>query len=55
LKQQRIRRPASLHIRAGGRSRAIVITSSTAGLYGGMADGKSVVMGYVASSMASWA
>lgn len=49
------------HIRAGGRGGAIVITSSTAGLYGGMADGNPGVMGYVASKhgvvglMRAWA
>ena len=37
------------HIRAGRRGGAIVITSSTAGLYGGMADGNPGVMGYIAS------
>ena len=40
---------ASPHVRAGGRGGAIVITSSTAGLYGGMADGNPGVMGYIAS------
>jgi SDR family mycofactocin-dependent oxidoreductase len=49
------------HIRAGGRGGAIVITSSTAGLYGGMADGNPGVMGYIASKhgvvglMRAWA
>jgi NAD(P)-dependent dehydrogenase (short-subunit alcohol dehydrogenase family) len=37
------------YIRAGGRGGAIVITSSTAGLYGGMADGNPGVMGYIVS------
>jgi SDR family mycofactocin-dependent oxidoreductase len=49
------------YIRAGGRGGAIVITSSTAGLYGGMADGNPGVMGYIASKhgvvglMRAWA
>lgn len=49
------------HIRAGGRGGSIVITSSTAGLYGGMADGNPGVMGYIASKhgvvglMRAWA
>jgi SDR family mycofactocin-dependent oxidoreductase len=49
------------HVRAGGRGGAIVITSSTAGLYGGMADGNPGVMGYIASKhgvvglMRAWA
>lgn len=49
------------HIRAGGRGGVIVITSSTAGLYGGMADGNPGVMGYIASKhgvvglMRAWA
>jgi SDR family mycofactocin-dependent oxidoreductase len=49
------------HIRAGGRGGAIVITSSTAGVYGGMADGNPGVMGYIASKhgvvglMRAWA
>jgi SDR family mycofactocin-dependent oxidoreductase len=49
------------HIRAGGRGGAIVITSSTAGLKGGMADGNPGVMGYIASKhgvvglMRAWA
>jgi SDR family mycofactocin-dependent oxidoreductase len=49
------------HLRAGGRGGAIVITSSTAGLYGGMADGNPGVMGYIASKhgvvglMRAWA
>jgi NAD(P)-dependent dehydrogenase (short-subunit alcohol dehydrogenase family) len=61
LKQQRIRRPASPHIRAGGHSCAIVITSSTAGRYGGVADGNPGGMGYIASKhgvvglMRAWA
>jgi SDR family mycofactocin-dependent oxidoreductase len=49
------------HIRAGGRGGAIVITSSTAGLKGGLADGNPGVMGYIASKhgvvglMRAWA
>jgi NAD(P)-dependent dehydrogenase (short-subunit alcohol dehydrogenase family) len=49
------------YIRAGGRGGAIVITSSTAGIYGGMADGNPGVMGYIASKhgvvglMRAWA
>ena len=49
------------HIRAGGRGGAIVITSSTAGLVGGLADGNPGVMGYIASKhgvvglMRAWA
>jgi len=49
------------HILAGGRGGAIVITSSTAGVYGGMADGNPGVMGYIASKhgvvglMRAWA
>jgi SDR family mycofactocin-dependent oxidoreductase len=49
------------HLRAGGRGGAIVITSSTAGLCGGMADGNPGVMGYIASKhgvvglMRAWA
>ena len=49
------------HLRAGGCGGAIVITSSTAGLYGGMADGNPGVMGYIASKhgvvglMRAWA
>jgi NAD(P)-dependent dehydrogenase (short-subunit alcohol dehydrogenase family) len=41
--------PAIPHIRAGRHGGAIVISSSTAGLYGGMVDGNPGVMGYIAS------
>jgi len=53
--------PAIPHIKAGGRGGSIVITSSTAGLVGGLADGTPGVMGYVASKhgvvglMRAWA
>jgi SDR family mycofactocin-dependent oxidoreductase len=49
------------HLRSGGRGGSIVITSSTAGLVGGMADGTPGVMGYIASKhgviglMRAWA
>lgn len=49
------------HLRTGGRGGSIVITSSTAGLVGGMADGTPGVMGYIASKhgviglMRAWA
>lgn len=49
------------HIRAGGRGGSIVITSSTAGLVGGLADGNPGVMGYIAAKhgvvglMRAWA
>jgi SDR family mycofactocin-dependent oxidoreductase len=49
------------HLRAGGRGGSIVITSSTAGLVGGLADGTPGVMGYIASKhgviglMRAWA
>jgi SDR family mycofactocin-dependent oxidoreductase len=49
------------HVQAGGRGGSIVITSSTAGLVGGMADGTPGVMGYIASKhgviglMRAWA
>jgi SDR family mycofactocin-dependent oxidoreductase len=49
------------HIRAGGRGGSIVITSSTAGLSGGLADGNPGVMGYIAAKhgvvglMRAWA
>jgi SDR family mycofactocin-dependent oxidoreductase len=49
------------HLRAGSRGGSIVITSSTAGLVGGLADGTPGVMGYVASKhgvvglMRAWA
>ncbi|MEX5635379.1 mycofactocin-coupled SDR family oxidoreductase [Parafrankia sp. FMc2] len=41
--------PAIPHIRAGGRGGSIIITSSTAGLVGGMSDGSPGVLGYIAS------
>jgi SDR family mycofactocin-dependent oxidoreductase len=53
--------PAIPHLRAGGRGGSIVITSSTAGLVGGMADGNPGVMGYIAAKhgvvglMRAWA
>lgn len=53
--------PALPHLRAGGRGGAIVITSSTAGLVGGLADGTPGAMGYIASKhgvvglMRAWA
>jgi SDR family mycofactocin-dependent oxidoreductase len=53
--------PAIPHLRAGGRGGSIVITSSTAGLVGGLADGTPGVMGYIASKhgvvglMRAWA
>lgn len=49
------------HIKAGGNGGSIVITSSTAGLVGGMADGNPGVMGYIAAKhgvvglMRAWA
>jgi SDR family mycofactocin-dependent oxidoreductase len=49
------------HIQAGGRGGSIVITSSTAGLVGGLADGTPGVLGYIASKhgvvglMRAWA
>jgi SDR family mycofactocin-dependent oxidoreductase len=49
------------HVRAGGRGGSIVVTSSTAGLKGGLADGNPGVLGYIASKhavvglMRSWA
>ncbi|WP_328602339.1 mycofactocin-coupled SDR family oxidoreductase [Nocardia terrae] len=49
------------HIQAGGRGGSVVITSSTAGLKGGLADGNPGVLGYIASKhavvglMRSWA
>jgi SDR family mycofactocin-dependent oxidoreductase len=49
------------HIKAGGRGGSIVITSSTAGLVGGLADGSPGVLGYIASKhgviglMRAWA
>jgi SDR family mycofactocin-dependent oxidoreductase len=53
--------PAIPHLRADGRGGSIVITSSTAGLVGGLADGTPGVMGYIASKhgvvglMRAWA
>lgn len=53
--------PAIPHLKAGGRGGSIVITSSTAGLVGGLADGTPGVMGYIASKhgvvglMRAWA
>lgn len=41
--------PAIPHLKAGGRGGSIVITSSTAGLVGGMSDGSPGVLGYIAS------
>lgn len=49
------------HLKVGGRGGSIVITSSTAGLVGGLADGTPGVMGYIASKhgviglMRAWA
>lgn len=49
------------HLKAGGRGGSIVITSSTAGLVGGLADGSPGVLGYIASKhgvvglMRAWA
>jgi len=37
------------HLKAGGQGGSIVITSSTAGLVGGLADGSPGVLGYIAS------
>jgi SDR family mycofactocin-dependent oxidoreductase len=37
------------HLRAGGRGGSIVITSSTAGLTGGLSDGSPGVQGYIAA------
>ncbi len=53
--------PAIPHLRAGGRGGSIVITSSTAGLVGGLGDGSPGVLGYTASKhgvvglMRAWA
>jgi NAD(P)-dependent dehydrogenase (short-subunit alcohol dehydrogenase family) len=44
--------PAIPHLRAGGRGGSIVITSSTAGLVGGLGDGSPGVLGYTASKHA---
>jgi SDR family mycofactocin-dependent oxidoreductase len=41
--------PAIPHLRAGGRGGSIIITSSTAGLVGGMSDGNPGVLGYIAA------
>ncbi len=49
------------HLRAGGNGGSIVITSSTAGLVGGLSDGTAGVMGYIAAKhgvvglMRAWA
>lgn len=49
------------HIQAAGRGGSVVITSSTAGLVGGLADGNPGVLGYIASKhgvvglMRAWA
>lgn len=49
------------HLKSGGRGGSIVITSSTAGLVGGLADGSPGVLGYIASKhgvvglMRAWA
>lgn len=49
------------HLRAGGNGGSIVITSSTAGLVGGLSDGTPGVMGYIAAKhgvvglMRAWA
>jgi SDR family mycofactocin-dependent oxidoreductase len=54
-------RAAIPHVQAGGEGGAIVITSSTAGLKGGLADGNPGVLGYIAAKhgvvglMRSWA
>jgi SDR family mycofactocin-dependent oxidoreductase len=37
------------HLRAGGRGGSIVITSSTAGLTGGLSDGSPGIQGYIAA------
>jgi SDR family mycofactocin-dependent oxidoreductase len=53
--------PAIPHLQAGGRGGSIVITSSTAGLVGGLGDGSPGVLGYTSSKhavvglMRSWA
>lgn len=41
--------PAIPHIQAGGRGGSIVITSSTAGLTGGLSDGSPGIQGYIAA------
>jgi SDR family mycofactocin-dependent oxidoreductase len=54
-------RAAIPHIQAGGRGGSIVITSSTAGLKGGLADANPGVLGYIGAKhgvvglMRSWA
>jgi SDR family mycofactocin-dependent oxidoreductase len=53
--------PSIPHIRAGGEGGSIVITSSTAGLIGGLSDGSPGTLGYIASKhgvvglMRAWA
>jgi len=53
--------PSIPHIRAGGRGGSIVITSSTAGLIGGLSDGSPGTLGYIAAKhgvvglMRAWA
>jgi SDR family mycofactocin-dependent oxidoreductase len=53
--------PAIPHIQAGGEGGSIVITSSTAGLIGGLSDGSPGTLGYIASKhgvvglMRAWA
>jgi len=53
--------PSIPHIQAGGRGGSIVITSSTAGLIGGLSDGSPGTLGYIASKhgvvglMRAWA
>lgn len=53
--------PAIPHIQAGGQGGSIVITSSTAGLIGGLSDGSPGTLGYIAAKhgvvglMRAWA
>jgi len=53
--------PSIPHLQAGGRGGSIVITSSTAGLIGGLSDGSAGTLGYIASKhgvvglMRAWA
>lgn len=53
--------PAIAHIQAGGEGGSIVITSSTAGLIGGLSDGSPGTLGYIAAKhgvvglMRAWA
>jgi SDR family mycofactocin-dependent oxidoreductase len=53
--------PSIPHLQAGGRGGSIVITSSTAGLIGGLSDGSPGTLGYIASKhgvvglMRAWA